>query len=372
MKNQKINKLSTFLYYISILTFIIAFNFAHNPPGGWYQQFMPNIGNRSISDIFFLDSLTGWAVTPYIDLDDTAYVLKTNDGGDNWEIKYTRTGAVGYSNPNHIYFKNKDFGFMSNSITGSNPLYRTTNSGVNWTQIPGGPFTDIYFIDSLTGWKSLQSSTVIKKTTNGGLNWSDQPMPQGGNIISSAIYRFSNVNKNTIWAVGGYAFVSSSSTTIRGIIYRTTSAGENWSYQIPDTNIQIGRYNYCKFINNYIGWAYRISPTGIHTKVGGDSTFTNIKNPNTQIADNFILYQNYPNPFNPNTIISYQLSMFNYVSMKVYDILGNEIKTLVNTKQGSGSYKVKFDGSGLPSGVYFYSLFIDGDRVDTKKMVLVR
>ena len=54
------------------------------------------------------------------------------------------------------------------------------------------------------------------------------------------------------------------------------------------------------------------------------------------------------------------------------DVLGNEIESLVNQKQNSGNYKIEFSGSALPSGLYFYSLFIDGERVDTKKMVLVR
>ncbi|MBK8980785.1 MAG: hypothetical protein IPM38_00310 [Ignavibacteria bacterium] len=99
--------------------------------------------------------------------------------------------------------------------------YKTTNSGENWTQIPGGPFTDIYFADSLTGWKVNAPSSVIRKTNDGGLNWLNQSMPQGGNVLVSQILRFSNVNKDTIWAVGG-----SSRSPVRGIIYRTTNQGE--------------------------------------------------------------------------------------------------------------------------------------------------
>ena len=81
------NKISSIVFYFAILIFIISFNFAHNPPSGWYQQFLPNIGGRQISDVFFLDSLTGWGVTPFTQLNDTVYVLKTINGGDNWFIK---------------------------------------------------------------------------------------------------------------------------------------------------------------------------------------------------------------------------------------------------------------------------------------------
>ena len=62
-KNKFYNKLSSGLFYFSIILFIIGFNFSDNPPGGWYQQFLPNLPNMQISDMYFLDSLTGWAVT---------------------------------------------------------------------------------------------------------------------------------------------------------------------------------------------------------------------------------------------------------------------------------------------------------------------
>jgi len=84
------------------------------------------------------------------------------------------------------------------------------------------------------------------------------------------------------------------------------------------------------------------------------------------------LNQNYPNPFNPNSVISYQLSVSSYISLKVYNVLGNEVKTLVNEKLNPGTYETKFDGSNLGSGIYFYKLFADGVVVDTKKMLLVK
>jgi hypothetical protein len=85
----------------------------------------------------------------------------------------------------------------------------------------------------------------------------------------------------------------------------------------------------------------------------------------------FRLGQNYPNPFNPSTIIHYQLSMDNYVSLVVYDLLGREVAVLVNEEKPAGSYSVTFDASGLSSGVYLYRLSA-GEFVRTRKMVLVR
>jgi hypothetical protein len=87
------------------------------------------------------------------------------------------------------------------------------------------------------------------------------------------------------------------------------------------------------------------------------------------------LYQNYPNPFNPATTINYQIPKTGFVTLKVYDILGKEIATLVNEQKTQGRYSVKFDASsaagGLASGVYFYQLRA-GDFIQTKKMILLK
>jgi hypothetical protein len=85
----------------------------------------------------------------------------------------------------------------------------------------------------------------------------------------------------------------------------------------------------------------------------------------------FELAQNYPNPFNPTTLISYQLPVASDVSLKVYDVLGREVMTLVNGKQEAGSYNLNFNASNLSSGVYFYRLQA-GNFVSTKKMMLVK
>lgn len=89
------------------------------------------------------------------------------------------------------------------------------------------------------------------------------------------------------------------------------------------------------------------------------------------IPQSFQLYQNYPNPFNPETNIRFQIADFAFVSLKVYDVLGNEIATLVNVEKLAGNYKVEFDGTGLPSGIYFYQLWA-GSFYQTKKMLLLK
>ena len=89
------------------------------------------------------------------------------------------------------------------------------------------------------------------------------------------------------------------------------------------------------------------------------------------LVEKYSLSQNYPNPFNPSTSISFTLTTKTFVTLKVYNILGNEITTLVNELIPGGNHKVKFDATGLPSGVYLYSLNA-GDFVETKKMLLMK
>jgi plastocyanin len=89
------------------------------------------------------------------------------------------------------------------------------------------------------------------------------------------------------------------------------------------------------------------------------------------IADKFELMQNYPNPFNPSTSIQYAISKRQLVSLKVYDILGNEVTTLVNEEKERGVYSVNFDAAGLASGMYLYKLQA-GSFVETKKMILLQ
>jgi hypothetical protein len=91
----------------------------------------------------------------------------------------------------------------------------------------------------------------------------------------------------------------------------------------------------------------------------------------SEIPQKFALYQNYPNPFNPTTTISYDLPERARVKLTIYNLLGQEVATLVNAEQEPGRYDVKFDASGLPSGVYFYRLEA-GKFIEQKKMILIK
>jgi photosystem II stability/assembly factor-like uncharacterized protein len=437
------HKLKTLLadtvFYFSILFFIIAFNFSDTAVNGWYQQFMPNLGGAQLSDITFVDSLNGFATTLYRTTNDSAFILKTINGGDNWSINQTYnypfykvqfinrdtgfalsfqklfkttnrgsswqiinialstafvsmyvlntdtiwgvateslTGGVyrttngganwdqqinlGSSNPNHIYMYNGRMGFI-----GQDNFYlrRTSDGGQTWTLINGaGGFLDMHFVDSLTGWK-----TSMQKTTDGGLNWVNQIFPI---TYASGIIKFSHVSRDTIWGVGG--IISYPNGQFRGIIYNSTNGGNIWRYQIPDTSINIFKYLHNEFTNQLIGWAYA-TQRGVHTTTGGNDTFfTSIKQISSNTPENFKLNQNYPNPFNPSTRIGYELKVTGYVKILIYDITGKAIESLVDKKQNPGIYIADFNGANYSSGIYFYSLVINNQLIDTKKMILVK
>ena len=101
------------------------------------------------------------------------------------------------------------------------------------------------------------------------------------------------------------------------------------------------------------------------------STIVGVNEKNEELPSQFYLSQNYPNPFNPTTSIEYQVSSSEKVSLKVYDILGREVKTLVNEIKAPGTYKITFDASQLASGVYLYRL-TSGSFTQTKKMMVLK
>jgi photosystem II stability/assembly factor-like uncharacterized protein len=296
----------------------------------------------------------------------TGGVFHTTNGGVSW----TQQLNLGSLNPDHIYMFNSRIGFIGEY--GGPYLRKTIDGGITWFIIDSGGFNgfmDMYFIDSLTGWRAI---SFMKKTTDGGLSWLSQTLPYGGSIISTGMIKFSNVNKDTIWGVGGQIHYGIQSW---GIIYKTTNGGNNWGFQLPDTTIHYSGYDHIKFVNKLNGWA---GGPSVHTMTGGDTvTFLGIQIISKEIPKTFILKQNYPNPFNPRTVIDYELRNTSYVRLIVYDITGREVQKLVDQKQSAGEYEVDFMGKFVSSGVYLYRMLVTDEKgnatfSDTKKMILLK
>jgi hypothetical protein len=135
-------------------------------------------------------------------------------------------------------------------------------------------------------------------------------------------------------------------------ILHTASVFENKIYLISGSTTSV-----CDLTPTYAVYSFDI-PVGVETQ-------DNI------VPEYFVLYQNYPNPFNPSTKIKYSVPQSSNVVIKVFDVLGNEISTLVNEEIVAGSYEVKFNASELASGIYFYKLNA-GSFVEIKKMMLLK
>lgn len=102
------------------------------------------------------------------------------------------------------------------------------------------------------------------------------------------------------------------------------------------------------------------------------SLILGVSAPGNEIAGDYSLSQNYPNPFNPSTFINYHLKELSSMNLVIYDIYGKSIQTLVSEDQPAGNYEVQFDGSKYPSGVYYYRMKVNGNLIDTKRMVLIK
>lgn len=445
--------LTNLLWFLSIFVFINAFNFQHNPPEGWYRQFLPE-NLPPLNNLTFKDSLTGYGVTVR-GSDGNSYVIRTTNGGDNWSYVLTEnsgrtfldiefinahTGFAGtdwfagarlykttdggdnwnvLNNPNsyfsyqdihvlsdeevwatrdlpfdggvfrttnggttwqrkyynlsyqadRVYMINSRIGFISNGYVPNSFLRKTTDAGDTWVEIPNGDgWYNIHFRDTLAGWRSKRSE--FQKTTDGGLSWTTLLEVSTGNP-DVAVSSFSIMGEDIIWGVDRDANILYPNFQFRGVIAKSTNAGLNWGYQLPDTSFRMPFFVFCEFVNTRVGWAYN----SVHTLTGGDTTtypLTSVSNQSTNVASSFILYQNYPNPFNPKTTIEYDLKAGSNVMLKVTDINGREVRTLVNSRQHPGRYKVDFNAERLPSGVYFYSLHLNGLTAQSRRMLLIK
>ncbi len=436
------NTLSRILDGLILLVFILFFSsagFQDRNTSGWYQQWFPNLNGSTIKDITFLDSLTGFAVTDAAQ----SYILRTTNGGDNWEFNYSSGNTWGFrriistdsstifavrsyteilkttnrgnnwsvipltifcddvsilnkdtmlvvnsnppeggvyrstnggynwqyiwtsgtsGNPSKIYMVNNNLGFTC--IDSQHPeSYRTIDGGFTWSNFNDSNFVGIDFLDSLTGWKG--SHRGIQKTTDGGLTWIWQLTPKVFSFVCNSI---SIINKDTLWFVGCNII---NNNKYYGVICKTTNGGLNWGYQLPDTSILIGRYNYINFVNDKTGWSYNtILNTGVHTNTGG--IINGISNNQYSIISDYQLSQNYPNPFNATSNLKYKILKSSNVKIEVMDVLGRRIQTIVNQKHSPGTYQISFDGNSLPSGIYFYQLIVDNKTLQTRRMTLLK
>ena len=253
-------------------------------------------------------------------------------------------------------------------------LYKVINGGHSW---PGGDTSKLHLFTSWCPevgttnfdinasqriWNFFKNTTKVNVIApNGGEQWmmGDTVEIKWNSLRVDSIKIQLSLNDGIDWIT---------------ITESTPSDGNyEWMVQAPDTSQEcIIKINYeedSSIFDESDTTFYIRNPTSVND-------YTNIILP-----DKYDLHQNYPNPFNPSTTIKYQIPELSIVTLKVLDVLGNEVATLVNEEKPAGTYEVEFDASslsgfvsakgGYASGVYFYQLKA-GSFIETKKMVLLR
>jgi photosystem II stability/assembly factor-like uncharacterized protein len=300
-----------------------------------------------VYDCCFLNANTGWAVGLEAS---SAKIAKTTNGGTNWVQQVINIGTEQLF---YVKFVNENTGWC----TGPNTIIKTTNGGINWfsQSHPSVSFINRIFAVS-PDLAFITADCYVLITTNGGMNWVQRLV--NPNYYAMDAY-FLNANK-------GYVCTSS------GNVYKTLNSGVNWTVLMGDTTQSLNNFYFTSSDTGYVcGYGGRIFKT-----INGGAI--KIKLIGENIPEKFQLYQNYPNPFNPSTIIKYMIAENGkwktengIVTLKVFDILGKEVATLVNEKQSAGVYEVTWDAAGYPGGVYFYKLTA-GDFPEVKRMVLIK
>jgi hypothetical protein len=302
----------------------------------------------------------------------TEYVVKYNSSGNVQWVNFIEDITVQFFNIETDDFGN---GYLSGGLFFGTSFGNLQAYGPEWvydffvTKIsPDGDFLWLNEIppgntsgDAAIGNANFLScsengNTYITGFFRGTINFGNGV--QLSSLIGSDVFVLSyNQDGIVQWAkaAGGYWFNKGSGivTDNNGSCYVSGVVGANAIFDTisvagGDINLFLARLNFD-------------NPVSVDDELNSDNT----------IISEYSLEQNYPNPFNPNTVIGFQLPVTSNVSLKVFDLLGNEVATLVNEEKSSGEYKITFDASALTSGVYFYTLRA-GKFTESKKMILLR
>ena len=326
----------------------------------WITQYVDTINFPFLDFIHFFDEENGIVIGDAISSQSPAMVLKTTDGGDNW-VSINLNFLLGEFSRDVFYtidFPSISVGYFFGSR--NNKLYKTIDGGVTWQEValPFGvdKVNTIKFYNENLGMlvsNDYPGDNFVYRTFDGGASWTKLSFVTNQNLheIEFLPGSFSNV-----WL------------TNYDKLYFSADTGSNWQ-EVPIVDSSLAVHN-IEFLNDSIGFVLCCNGNFFATENNG-GIITSTDNKNISIVIDYSLFQNYPNPFNPTTRISYELPLNGLVTLKVFDILGKEISTLVNEEKSAGKYQVEFSSGGLSSGIYFYT-FTSHNYSKTKKMVLLR
>ncbi|NUN07780.1 MAG: T9SS type A sorting domain-containing protein [Ignavibacteriaceae bacterium] len=352
--------------------------------------------------IYFLDANTGYSASTY------GMVAKTTDGGVTWtkSIPDTiSTSTVYYG----VYFINSNLGFAVGKLANNQDMIaKTTDAGITWSKkvnLAAGSWRGVHFFDDQKGIVVGEKLKAVY-TRDGGTTWTLSTfttLPPGYTTPNLRDITF--IDENTAFAAGD------------SLVVKTTDGGATWNYiNIPELKVGLTGISYKKYANGNNGtlfsagmktgstriagfyhsedmgntWVNNVAGIDLATTIGDVSSteeqtayvcassstiYSNIPIVSVEdeagISSSYYLGQNYPNPFNPATTIKYHLAKSGTVELKVFDLLGREVHSLIMGEKPVGTHEVRFDGSQFASGVYLYRLSA-GEFVQTKKLMLIK
>jgi len=343
-----------------------------------------NIGKNINGYMFFGNDFASWFG-----------LYRSTNLGLNWE-RHTFLGvsAMVYLRDGSILAGCYDPGL------GSFGMYKTTNNGDTW-----------FNTNTFSGLSSPWDFTLDKNediyaafvgaiflSTNNGTSWIDYGLtgpPTTCIAIDSNGYVWAGAHQDGVYRTAGRTVpveLASFSAEVNGnnVLLKWITATEinNQGFQVERQKAQKDRNDYWEIIGFVNGngttselQLYSYTDTEVlsgnyqyrlkQIDYDGSFEYSNIIEVEVRIPSEFFLSQNYPNPFNPSTQIKYSIKKAGLVQLRVYDILGKEIATLVNTNKEAGNYSIEFNANQLPSGIYIYRMQ-SGSFVSSKKMILLK
>lgn len=322
----------------------------------------------TLGRICFVDSLHGWVVagrgTPY----PRTWILRTDDQGATWSAALVHLGYDLLCS-----FADTLTGWVSGRGTGA--VFRTLDGGFTWQEISSVYMaaTDIQFLTRVIGWICSDSpviATEVRGSTDGGISWTRGYHRFECSDLTTYV-NFADTLRG--WVVQFNCFTGLE-------IVHTSDAGTTWISQFTYFPSFYWRPTRIYFADSSHGWVIGDGDVGLvfRTKTGG---VTSAASDVEGMPDDFKLLQNYPNPANPSTRIGFSVPARSYVLMKIYNLLGEEVKTLFHREAEPGPYLVDWDGTDVlgrrvASGVYVYRLSAFGagtkQFVSSRKMLIIK
>jgi photosystem II stability/assembly factor-like uncharacterized protein len=342
------------VYFVNEDTGFIAGDYGHierTTDGGesWVRQ---NTGTTEwLKSVQFVNSQTGFV--------SGTGLLKTTDAGASW-VRYP-TPPDNYTND--AFFLDEERGF----VTVYGRILKTTDGGINWEiklQGVSANLNKIRFSDDNNGIVAGNNGKIYK-TSDGGETWESS----GDYDIYYNFKTVSIIDSDIIFIAGDKnPYIGGG-----GLIIKSTDGGETWNEQVSYASNSLTDIF---FTNASTGYAAGIFGTILKTVTSGEHPYI-ITSVNDEITNNvtspeaFIVHQNYPNPFNPETIISFYLDEETIVTLDIFDILGRKVDTITNQFLTKGNYTYKWNAGKFPTGIYFYRISA-GNKNQIKKMLLIK